>query len=77
MVLEPNKGVPVNEAYRLKMIEDVIEWMNENPNENYSYARTGNAIVMLIREYDDDNKPTARVEVFDCTINRDGVIYVG
>jgi hypothetical protein len=77
MFLEPNKGVPVTENYRLQMIEEMIKWMNDNPNENFSYARTGNSIVILIREYAEDEKPTARVEVFDCTINRDGVIYVG
>jgi hypothetical protein len=77
MVLEPNKGVPVSERIRDELFQDAIDYMNENLNEPFSYARTGNAIVLLIREYDEDEKPTSRVEIFDCTINRDGVIYVG
>ena len=75
-LLTTNKGIDVPENDRDKMAEEAVEYFAENPTEYLWWARTGNMMFIALREFADDEKPTNRIEIFDCNVIRQGEVYV-
>lgn len=63
-----NEGMPVGEHDRDKWGIDCLDWLMEDKNEYITYTRSGDSIVIAIREKDSGHE---FIEVLDCKIRRD------
>jgi len=61
----PHKGVPISEADRNSWGVETAEFLLEDENEWVTYTRSGDSIVIAIREHDGKG-----IEIFDCQIRR-------
>lgn len=75
-LMRKSEGVEISEDDRDSMVEEAIQFFTENPTEYLWWARTGNMMFIALREFADDDKPTNRIELFDCNVIRQGEVYV-
>jgi hypothetical protein len=59
-------GVPIDKHERDKWGTECAEWLAKEPNEYFVYTRSGDTIVIGIRDSDGNT-----IEIFDCKIRRD------
>lgn len=67
-VWHDNVGVPIDKHERDKWGTDCVGWLTEDPNEFVTFTRSGDSIVIAIREKTGNGEI---IEVFDCKIRRD------
>lgn len=74
--MEVHSRGKISTHQRDELIQNGIKWMKTNPNENSYSAECGDAIILIIRIFNDEGEAAGQLKIIDGKVMRSGTFNI-